>query len=56
MSYKVTLRDRLAWRLANWALVVATPEYRLWISTLNRLGFEELLRRDLDVELHESGS
>lgn len=36
--YKETTRDRLAWRLANGALLLATPRYRAFVRGAVLLG------------------
>lgn len=41
--YKVTMRDRLAGSIANWAMNhLATSEYRAFVSVAFGLGKEEL--------------
>ena len=47
MSYKVTARDRIAYRIAVWALNrIATAEYRAFVTVVNRMG-----KRALDEEI-----
>lgn len=43
--YRVTWRDRLAWRLANAALRLATPSYRAFVEVSCRIGVEALRPR-----------
>lgn len=50
IPYSVTWRDRLARRIANWALVnVATFEYQQYIWVLINKG-REALHSELDIE------
>lgn len=46
MTYKVTWRDRLAYRLANAVLnTVATREYRAYVKVVTAVGRVELKRQ-----------
>lgn len=44
MTYRVTLRDRLAHRLANAAIRLATRPYRGYLTTVVGLGHKEFDR------------
>lgn len=45
--YKVTMRDRLAYRLANLALRLASKEYRAFITVTVHKGMEALVENEL---------
>lgn len=52
MSYKVTTRDRIAYRIADWAMTrIATAEYQAFVTLVNRLG-----KRALDEEINRVDS
>ena len=52
MNYRETVRDRIAYRIAVWALGrIATPEYRAFVTVVNRMG-----KQALDEEINRVDS
>mgnify|MGYP001254006836 CR=1 FL=1 len=52
MNYRVTTRDRIAHRIAVWAMTrLATPEYRAFVTVVNRMG-----KQALDEEINRVDS
>lgn len=50
-----SLRNRVAWRLANAALLIADPTYRAWISGSLRYGLASAAR-DAELERVKTGA